>query len=396
MTLSILQSLQISSIVRAMSIYLDCAATTPVEPSVVEVMRRFFERDYGNAASPIHDFGTFARMAVDHARGQVGRLVAARRDDVIFTSGATEANNLALLGLRRYGLAVKRRHIISTRIEHKAVLEPLDVLKEAGFEVTLLAADGSGRICADHLAAALRPDTLLVSTMQVNNETGIIQPLSEISEKLAGHDAFWHVDAAQGFGKEFTTLTDPRIDMLSVSGHKIYGPKGIGALIRRRRKGGHPPLQPLMFGGDQEQGLRPGTLPVPLIAGLGEAARCALRHRQQRLEKVTAFRQQVVAALQELDVVIHGDQDFCLPHAINFSLPGVPAETAIVNLAEVIALSSTSACTSHETAPSHVLTAMGCAPREVESALRLAWCHLTEEVDWPRVVAILRGLQQGH
>lgn len=387
--------MQISSIVIAMSIYLDCASTTPVEPSVTEVMCRFFEREYGNAASPIHEYGTFARMAVDHARGQIAKLVEARRDDVIFTSGATEANNLALLGLRQQGLATNRRHIISTTIEHKAVLEPLEALQEAGFEITLVKVDRGGRICIDQFAEALRPDTLLVSTMQVNNETGIIQPLPEISKILKDHNAFWHVDAAQGFGKVLDTLTDTRIDMISISGHKIYGPKGIGALIIRRRNGEYPPLKPLMFGGDQEQGLRPGTLPVPLIAGFGEAARCALRHQQQRLEKVAAFRKQVFDTLNQLDVVINGEQEHCLPHAVNFSLPGVPAATAIVNLAKVIALSSTSACTSHETAPSHVLAAMGCSERKVESALRLAWCHLTEEVDWPRVVAILKDLQKG-
>lgn len=379
-----------------MSVYLDCASTTPMEPSVKQVMLRFLERDFGNAASPIHEYGTFARMAVDHARGQIAKVVAARRDEVIFTSGATEANNLALLGLRSYGLTSGRRHIICSTIEHKAVLEPLDALKSAGFDISLVEVDESGRIVVDRLAAVLRPDTLLVSTMQVNNETGIIQPLTEVSRLLTQHDAFWHVDAAQGFGKEFHLLLDPRIDMISVSGHKIYGPKGIGALVTRQRKNSFPPLQPLMYGGDQEQGLRPGTLPVPLIAGFGEAARCAVRHQDQRQEKVEAFRKQALNALAELDVVINGNPDHCLPHAINFSLPGVPAETAITALSEMIAISSTSACTSHEVAPSYVLSAMGCSEPIIASALRMAWCHLTEEVDWGQLVTLLKNLQKEH
>ncbi len=373
--------------------YLDCASTTPTEPSVAKIMQRFVERDYGNAASPIHDYGTFARMAVDHARGQVAKLVKVRRDDVIFTSGATEANNLALLGLREYGLKTGQRHLICSAIEHKAVVEPLEALTKAGFELTLVPVGSDGRIIVEQLRKALRPDTLLVSTMQINNETGIIQPLAEIAEVLVDYAAFWHVDAAQGFGKELGSITHPRIDMISVSGHKIYGPKGIGALMTRKRQGEPPPLQPLMYGGDQEQGLRPGTLPVPLIAGLGEAARCALRDHGERLAQVHSIRSQALAALAPLDPLLNGAPAHCLPHVINISLPGIPSTTAIRALAKTIAISSTSACTSHHTAPSHVLHAMGRSAAESASALRLSWCHLTQNVDWEAVVAILTDLK---
>lgn len=356
-------------------------------------MRRFVEQDYGNAASPIHDYGTFARMAVDHARGQIAKLVKVRRDDVIFTSGATEANNLALLGLREYGLKMGRRHLICSAIEHKAVLEPLEALTKAGFELTLIPVGGDGRIIVADLRKALRPDTLLVSTMQVNNETGIIQPLAEIAGVLADHEAFWHVDAAQGFGKELDSISNARIDMISISGHKIYGPKGIGALITRKRQNEPAPLRPLMYGGDQEQGLRPGTLPVALIAGLGETARCALRDHSERLTKVNHIRAQALSALAQLRPVINGDPAYCLPHVINISLPGIPSATAIRALAKVIAISSTSACTSHHTAPSHVLHAMGRSEAESAAALRLSWCHLTDDVDWETVVAILTDLK---
>jgi len=377
-----------------MAVYLDCNATTPLEPAVLTLVNRFMERDYGNAASPIHDFGEFARMAVEHARGQIAELAAARREEIIFTSGATEADNLALLGLARHGLASGQRHIISTAIEHKAVLEPLAELERLGFAVELLPVDESGRLDPQRLADALRPDTLLVSTMQVNNETGISQPIAELSAMLKDHQAFWHVDAAQGFGKEIEPLRDHRIDLLSISGHKIYGPKGIGALIARKRGGAFPPLQPLMFGGGQEQGFRPGTLPVPLIAGLGEAARLALRNHAERTDHCRAFRQRLLTALAPLEPVLNGDQQQVLPHTLNLSLPGIPSDRAITALKRLIAVSSTSACTSHTRTPSHVLAAMGLGEQRIETSIRLSWCHMTPEPDWDKVVAALQFLRR--
>lgn len=378
-----------------MAVYLDCNATTPLEPSVAALVSRFMERDYGNAASPIHDYGMFAKMAVEHARGQVAELAAARRDEVIFTSGATEANNIALLGLADCGRAQGRRHIISSAIEHKAVLEPLEELQRLGFEVELLPPGEDGRVAADRLAAALRPDTLLVSLMQVNNETGVAQPLAEYAAVLAGHPAFWHVDAAQGFGKQIAPIRNRRIDLISVSGHKIYGPKGIGVLIARKRGNQPLPLRPLMFGGGQEQGLRPGTLAVPLIAGLGEAAKLALRDHDQRVETCRAFRIEALAALAELAPLFNGDEQQVLPHCLNLSLPGIPADRAITALKPLIAVSSTSACTSHTRTPSHVLAAMGLPEERVESSFRMSWCHLTPPVDWSAVVATLQRLRQG-
>ena len=378
-----------------MAVYLDCNSTTPLEPSVASLVSRFMERDYGNAASPIHDFGIFARMAVEHARGQLAELVAARREEVIFTSGATEANNIALLGLAEYGLASGRRHVIGSVIEHKAVLEPLEELQRLGFAVELLPAGADGRVAPEALAAALRPDTLLVSLMQVNNETGVAQPLADYAALLAGHPAYWHVDAAQGFGKQIAPLQNPRIDLISASGHKIYGPKGVGVLIARRRENNPPPLRSLMYGGGQEQGLRPGTLPVPLIAGLGEAAKLALRDNEQRIKTCLAFRREALDALAELSPLYNGDQQQTLPHCLNLSLPGIAADRAIAALKPLVAVSSTSACTSHTRTPSHVLAAMGFSGARVECAFRMSWCHLTPPVDWPAVVATLKRLQQG-
>lgn len=376
-----------------MAVYLDCNATTPPEPGVVTITTRFMERDFGNAASPIHDYGLFARTAVDHARGQVAEVVSARRDEVFFTSGATESNNLAIFGLAEAALASGRRHAITTAIEHKAVLEPFAEMERLGVEVEILPTGSDGRFDVECLKNVLRPETFLVSTMQVNNETGVLQPLAEAAELLAGHDAWWHVDAAQGFGKELEQLRHPRLDLISVSGHKIYGPKGIGALIARKRDGHLPPLRPLMYGGGQEQGLRPGTLPVPLIAGLGEAAKLARRNHGERAETCRIFRERVLEALGRVGFEQNGCEEHALPHVINVSLPGINSEGAITALKRVIAVSSTSACTSHTRTPSHVLAAMGMEAERIESSLRLSWCHLTPEVDWDEVVRILKELR---
>ncbi len=376
-----------------MAIYLDCNATTPIEPSVASVVRRFLEKDFGNAASPIHDYGVFALTAVEHARGQVAEVVKARRDEVIFTSGATESNNLAIFGLAEAGRQSGRRHLITTAIEHKAVLEPFEEMARLGFEVQILPVGANGRFDPQRLADALRPDTLLVSTMQVNNESGVLQPLTEVADILSQHDLYWHVDAAQGFGKELEQLRNPRIDLISISGHKIYGPKGVGALVARKHERQFPPLRPLMFGGGQEQGLRPGTLPVPLIAGLGEAAKLALRNNSERIAQCRTFRDKALATLSALGAEQNSAEEYTLPHVLNVSLPGINSEQAIKALKRVIAVSSTSACTSHTHTPSHVLTAMGLSSEKVEQSIRLSWCHMTPDVDWCEVETILRALR---
>jgi cysteine desulfurase len=252
-----------------------------------------------------------------------------------------------------------------------------------------------GRFDLDRVASALRPDTLLVSTMQVNNETGVLQPIAPLAEIMEHSDAWWHVDAAQGFGKELESLRHSRIDMISISGHKIYAPKGIGALIARKRGNHLPPLRALMYGGGQEQGLRPGTLPVPLIAGLGEAAKLALCNHGERRDKCLAMRSKTVKALLSLGAQQNGDEQSTLPHVTNISLPDIDSDQAIKALKHIIAVSSTSACTSHTRTPSHVLTAMGCSPVRVETSLRFSWCHMTEEVDWDKVSAILSQVRRG-
>ena len=376
-----------------MTVYLDCAATTPVDPRVAADVMRYMDDEYGNAGSRTHAFGARAKRAVEQARDQVAAVVQCTRGEVVFTSGATESNNLAILGLAEHGRRTGRRHIVSTMIEHNAVLEPLRHLESQGFDLTLVQPTPGGYVDPAAVRAAVRPDTLLVSVMHVNNETGEIQPIEQIAAQLEGHAAYFHADAAQGFGKEIPALRHSRIDLISVSGHKLFAPKGVGALIARRRDAERPPLSPLMFGGGQERGLRPGTLPVHLIVGLGRAAEIALAEHEARDQANRRFRDRALAALQPLDPIVTGDPARTVPHILNLALPGIDAEEAMEALADTIAISNGSACTSQSLTCSHVLGAMGFDPARSASALRLSWCHLTPEPDWSRVVEILRALR---
>lgn len=377
----------------AMTTYLDCAATTPLHPAVREIVLHFMEQDFGNAGSRSHLYGARARKAVEHARDQVAALAGCTRGEVLFTSGATESNNLVILGLAEHGRRNGRMHLVSTQIEHSAVLEPLQELERRGFQLTLVPPNQGGWVEPQAIQAALRPDTLLVSVMHVNNETGVIQPIEQIARSLADHPAWFHVDAAQGFGKELAGPRNPRIDLLSISGHKMHAPKGIGALVTRRRHGERPPLAPLLFGGGQERGLRPGTLPVHLIAGLGLAAELASTEATQRHEANVAFRNRALAALAPLNPVPTGDQDRVVPHILNLWLPGIDAEQAMEALQNVVAISNGSACTSQSLTCSHVLGAMGISGQRAQGCLRWSWCHLTPEPDWEEVVRILKGLK---
>lgn len=374
--------------------YLDCNATTPVEPAVQALVARHFGEEFGNAGSRTHEYGLRASKTVQLARERVATVVSAKAEEVIFTAGATEANNLAILGLAEHGEKTGCRHIVSTAIEHKAVLEPLQALSARGFDVTLLRPKENGAVDPTAIAAALKPETLLVSVMQANNETGIRQPITEIAAALAGHDAYFHVDAAQGFGKDLESLRSTRIDLLSVSSHKIFGPVGVGALIARRRGFRKPPLQPLMFGGGQERGLRPGTLPVPLIAGFGLAAEMAVTQNAQRRSRCEAMRFDALAALRPLNLFMHGNPDNALPHVLNFSIDGLDSEAIMVALKGIAAISNGSACTSQSYKPSHVLQAMGLTDAQIAGAVRISWCHLTPDPDWHTIAARLAQIQR--
>jgi cysteine desulfurase len=340
-------------------LYLDCNATTPIEPEVMEVIRLYMEDEFGNAGSRTHEYGLAASKAVGRAREQVAAVVEASDDEVVFTSGATEANNLAILGLASSMRDQGRDEIITTPIEHKAVLQPVEHLAKQGFTVKFLPVNSGGYADAATLKDLLTAKTGLVSIMHANNETGVLQPLDQIADALGSHEAYFHVDAAQGYGKELALLRNRRVDLISVSAHKIYGPKGIGALIARKRGYRRPPLQALMFGGGQERGLRAGTLPVALIAGLGKAAEIALRDHAKRARANTEIREEALRALIKIRALLHGDQGRCLPNAINFSVPGIDSEGLMVALKDLVGFSNGSACTSQNYAPSHVLEAMG-------------------------------------
>jgi cysteine desulfurase len=365
---------------------LDCNATTPLDPVVREAMMCFLEDEFGNAGSRTHEFGARARQAVEGARRSVASLAQADAQDVIFTSGATESNNLAIRGLADYGERTGKKHLVTTAIEHKAVLEPFEQLERQGFEVTIVPVDESGAVSVSALQDAIRGDTLLISVMHANNETGVIQPVQEIAERLEPDGPYLHVDAAQTFGKLDDPLQHSRVDLISLSAHKIYGPKGVGALIARRRGRTRPPLQPLMHGGGQERGLRPGTLPVHLIVGLGEAAERAARDKVQRAIRCQEIRQGILEALEPLGVQFNGDQSLVLPHVLNCSVPGVDSEAAMLACKGNIAISNGSACTSVSYTPSHVLDAMGFPEDRIEGAMRLSWCHLTPDADWQEVI----------
>lgn len=374
--------------------YMDFAATTPVDERVAAVVMHYMREEFGNAGSRTHSFGVSARNAVELARRQIAEVVNGSEDEVIFTSGATESNNLALLGLREFAELSNHRHIIATEIEHKAVLEPLEFLESQGFDVTWVPVDDTGLVSVEAVRAALRTDTVLVSVMHVNNETGVIQPLRQIAQVLTDHPAYFHVDAAQGFGKDIDRLRDERIDLISISGHKIYGPKGVGALVARKRNGrDRPPLRPLMFGGGQERGLRPGTQPVPLIAGLGEAARLALTDHSSRMNAIRRIEGEVLRFIDEADGVVNGIRSESLPHIINASFRGLDSEAFIVAMKGMVAISNGAACSSHAYERSHVLTAMNLEPWRIGNAVRFSFSHETISPDIKEMLRVVESVR---
>lgn len=369
-----------------MPLYLDYNASTPIDPRVLEVMIDVYSNHYGNASSRTHQFGQEANRLVNQARQFIGNILNVDPNEVIFTSGATESDNLAIQGLAKWGRENKKVHIISTPIEHKAVLEPLHYLASQGFELELVPVGSSGRVDAEEVIRRIRPDTLLVSVMHVNNETGVIQPVDEIGSALVDTDTFFHIDAAQSFGKLVEEMRSIKYDLLSISGHKIYGPQGIGALIVKRRNYRKPPLEPIMRGGGHEGGLRPGTLPVALIAGLGKAAELAAEEYQERDTHNRKIRYSILERLQGVEHILIGDKNHVVSHTISVAFPGKDSEALILQLKDQVAISNGSACTSHSYEPSHVLTAMGLKRETIESTVRVSWGGNSIKYldDWPR------------
>lgn len=374
--------------------YFDFAATTRVDERVANVVMHYMREEYGNSGSRTHLWGAAAASAVEGARAHIAAVAGADADEVIFTSGATESNNLAILGLRAHAESTGRRHLVTTAIEHKAVLEPVEHLRENGFKVTVVGSAPDGTVNAGEVAAAVRADTVLVSVMHVNNETGMIQPIDRIAQALDGHPAYLHVDAAQGFGKELALLRNPRVDLVSVSGHKIYAPKGIGALVARKRHGRErPPLRPLMLGGGQERGFRPGTVPVALVAGLGEAARLALEEHGTRTASARAIEARVLDFVERVGGAVNGDRLRAIPQIVNAGFKGLDSEAFIVATKDRISVSNGAACSSHAYERSHVLEAMRLEPWRVGGAIRFSFSHESEFPDTDDLVRVVESVR---
>jgi len=359
--------------------YLDHHATTPVDPRVVKAIAPYWEGAYGNSASA-HIFGWEAAEAIEKARTQVAELVRCKPGEIIFTSGATEADNLAILGSAPR-LAQRGHHLVTSAIEHPAVLDAFRQLEKRGAELTVLPVDSDGRVSAGELKAALRDDTVLCSVMWANNEIGTIQPIEEISAICKERGVVLHSDAVQAVGR--IPVDADIVDMLSLTAHKIYGPKGIGALVVRRRKP-RIHLQPLFYGGGHQDGLRPGTLPVPLIVGLGEACALAKAEAVARRNHVEVLRDHLLQRLrQEIeDLGVNGSLRDRLPGNLNVCIHGVEAEALLLELREVAA-STGSACSSAEHSPSSVLLALGLSPDEAHASVRfgIGKDNTIEEID---------------
>jgi len=360
-------------------IYLDYMSTTPVDPRVADVMLQYLtlSGNFGNAGSRTHRYGWLAEEAVENARQQVADLINANAEEIIWTSGATEANNLALKGAAHF-YQRQGNHIITCMTEHKAVLDPCAQLQREGFDITYLKPQANGLISPTELENALRKETLLVSIMHVNNEIGVIQNIQAIGEILRARGILFHVDAAQSFGKIPIDLKKTPVDLMSFSAHKIYGPKGIGALYLR----GKPKLrlQPLMQGGGQERGLRPGTLPVHQIAAMGKAAAIAQLEMVEEGQRILTLREQLYVSLKrELEnLQFNGDLIARLPGNLNVSFPGTDAQKLFEGLAD-IAVSSGSACTSGSSEPSYVLKALGVSDALARSSIRFSMGRFTTE-----------------
>lgn len=358
-----------------MSIYLDYNASTPVHRDVIKVMNDVYLNHYGNPDSRTHEFGINAQAIVEQAREKVANLLHVHKNEIVFTSGATESNNIAIQGLYDYAIKTGKNHIITTGIEHKSVLEPVRALEKKGFIIDFINPGLGGRIEAHKVLEKVNAHTLLVSVMHVNNETGIVQPIEEIGDALSNQDVFFHIDAAQSCGKLVEELQSAKYDLLSVCAHKMYGPQGIGALVMRYTNYKRPPVQPLVLGGGHEGGIRAGTLPVALIAGFGKACELAQLHYRSNITLYKKTQQKILDELQNSGVtyILNGDSEYRVPTTLNVSFPGVDSEALMLAAKRYCAVSNGSACTSHDYAPSHVLAAMGLPVAQIESSIRISW-----------------------
>jgi cysteine desulfurase len=379
-----------------MPVYLDHASTTPVDSRVAASMAEILnsETEFGNPASVSHDYGDIAHALVEQARGQVASAVGAASNEVIWTSGATEANNLAIFGVAQY-YRERGRHIVTSRTEHKAVLDPCRELERRGWQVTYLVPDREGLLDPDQVAAALRPDTVLVSVMHVNNEIGVVQNIGALGAICARHGGVWlHVDAAQSLGKCPIDFAGLGVDLMSLSGHKVYGPKGVGALAVAQRKDGsrssRVQLAPLLFGGGQEWGLRAGTLATHQVVGMGLAFELASSISSTETVRIAQLQRRLWRGLASIGGVLrNGSVSRSVPHVLNVSFEGVEGESLLAAVRPYLAVSTGSACNSALAEPSYVLRALGRSERLSESSLRFGLGRTTTTSDIDTAVAVL-------
>ncbi len=368
-------------------IYLDYAATCPLDPRVVQIMVSCLSNTYGNPASRSHQYGWEAENIINTARQQVADLIHADPREIVFTSGATESNNLAIKGVAHF-YHTKGKHIITCKTEHKAVLDSCRQLEREGFEVTYLSPLPSGLIDVDELKKALRKDTILISIMHANNEIGVIQDIAAIGEIARANETLFHVDAAQSGVILPIDMDTLKVDLLSLSAHKMYGPKGIGALYVRRKP--RVRLEAQMHGGGHERGMRSGTLATHQIAGFGEACRIAKAEMQESAEKMRALRDRLLQGFQGLEaVVVNGDYDRRLPGNLNISFNYIEGESLMMGLSH-LAVSSGSACTSASLEPSYVLRALGLSDELAHSSLRISIGRFTTEAEVDEAIQAIR------
>ena len=361
-------------------IYLDNQATTPLDPEVFSAMSPWFTEKFGNASSRNHTYGWEAEEAVEIARESVAAIIGSLPKEIIFTSGATEANNIALQGAAK-NYQNQGRHIITLETEHKAVIDVCQHLSEDGFDITYLPVDKDGMLNVNKFEDAIRDDTIFASVMHVNNEIGVIQPIKELGAICKNKNVIFHVDAAQSVGKIPLNIDDMGIDLLSISAHKFYGPKGVGALYIRR-KDPRVQLQPVMFGGGHERGVRSGTLPVPNIVGMGRACDLAADVMNEENLKITTLRDALLQGIRDKNpnALVNGSMEKRVAGNLNMSFPGVNNEAIIAAIPE-IAISSGSACTTSTMEPSHVLLALGMSKEEAYSSLRFGIGRFNTEQD---------------
>jgi len=368
-------------------IYMDYSATTPIDPRVADKMIPYLREQFGNPASRSHMYGWTAEKAVEEAREQVAALVNADSREIIWTSGATEGNNLALKGAAHF-YKTKGKHIITVKTEHKAVLDTVRELERQGFEATYLQPQDNGLITVEQLAAAIRPDTILVSVMWVNNEIGVIQPIDEIGELCRSKGIIFHSDAAQATGKTPIDLEKTKVDLVTFTAHKSYGPKGIGALYVRRKP--RVRLEAQMHGGGHERGLRSGTLATHQIVGMGEAFRIAKEEMDSEMARIIKLRDRLAKGLMDIEeVYVNGDMAHRVPHNLNISFNYVEGESLIMAIKD-IAVSSGSACTSASLEPSYVLRALGRSDELAHSSIRFTFGRFTTEEDVDFTIDLLK------